>query len=339
MAAKRPKITHERRHIRLRLELLDELLASPLRRNYNELLEALSKALELKGEIPIQLRMLKNDISFLENNMGAPIHRPTKKERAVYYYEKFSLKEVPIDDDDVSIMKRAVAILKKATNIKLTGEIDEMIARLENKINTNVPESHTMIAFEEHTEALGMNHFDDLFAAIQHKSTLKIQYKPFGKDVREWIIHPYMLKQYRSRWFLICRINQSNFLSNIRLDSIEGKIKNSSEPFIENDLFDPETYFKNVIGVTVPRDEEPLKIIIKIAPSSAEYVRTKPIQKDQKILKVYKDGSMKVELNLYNNYELKSLLLSMGPAIEVLEPDVLRKELKELYQQGTNLYK
>src|SRR5688572_8477046 len=110
---KREKITHERRHIRLRIEILDELLGSPRKRNYKELLDALGQALIQKGEVPIKERMLKNDILFLESDLGAPIHRPTKKDDRVYYTEKFSLKKVPVDDDDISIMKRAVAILRK----------------------------------------------------------------------------------------------------------------------------------------------------------------------------------------------------------------------------------
>lgn len=336
---KREKITHERRHIRLRIEILDELLGSPRKRSYSELLEALSATLKLKGEVPIKERMLKNDISYLENELGAPIHRPTKKDPRIFYTEKFSLKKIPVDDDDVAIMKKAVAILKKATNIKLTGEIDEMIARLENKIHTNVPDSNTMIAFEEHTEALGMEYFDELFSAIQMKSTVKLNYKPFGKEERQWLVHPYMLKEYRNRWFLIGRVDNNTVLSNIRLDSICGKIKNSTVPLIENDLFDPETYFNNVIGVTIPRDQEPMEISVKVGASSADYIRTKPIHKSQIIKKENKDGSIQLELKLFNNYELTSTLMSYGPALEVLKPVSLRKEMKELYEKGVLKYK
>lgn len=336
---KRGKITHERRHIRLRIEILDELLGAPVKRNYTDLLEALGKALLLKGEVPIQLRMLKNDISFLENEMNAPIHRPDKKDNRVYYTERFTLKSVPVDDDDISILKNAVQILKKATNIKLTEEVDEIISRLENKIHTNVPDSGAMIAFEEHTEAKGKEYFDEIFSAIKLQQPIKVNYQPFGKEIREWVIHPYMLKEYRNRWFLIGRVGNNRSLSNLRLDSLKGRIRNCNESFIQNDLFDPETYFNEVIGVTIPKDVKAMEIEIKVAASSADYVRTKPIHKSQIIKKEYKDGSLLVKLKILNNYELKSHLLSYGPAIEVTKPDVLRNELKNIYLQGSALYK
>ncbi len=337
---KRDKITHERRNIRLRLEILDELLDSTRKRNYKELLDALSSALRLRGEVPIKERRLKDDIRFLEYEMGAPIHRPTKKDNRIYYTEKFSLKKIPVDSDDIAIMKKAVAILKKATHIKLTGEIDEMIARLENKIHTNVEDSYTMIAFEEHTEAKGYEYFDEIFSAIQEKSPIKITYQPFGKDEREWTVHPYMLKEYRNRWFLIGRVGNNKVTSNLGLDRMKGKIRNSSEPFIENDLFNPEIYFNNLIGVSFPVDQkEPFEIVIKVSSIAVDYIRTKPIHKGQQIIKEHKNGAIEVKLTLFNNYELKSTLLSYGHGIEVLTPKSLKDEMKELYEKGSNIYK
>jgi predicted DNA-binding transcriptional regulator YafY len=335
----REKITHERRHIRLRIEILDELLSSSRRRTYKELLSALSSSLESKGEIPIKERMLKNDIAHLET-LGAPIHRPTKKDNRIYYTGRFSLKTSPVDDDDIALLKQALSILKQATDIRLTSDFDEIITRLENKIHTNVPEVNVMIGFERHTQALGKEHFDRIFSAIQEKCPIKISYQPFGKEERLWIVHPYMLKSYRNRWFLIGRVNSNNYLSNIALDRIKAEIRNCNDSFIENNLFDPDNYFNNVIGVTIPVDQkQPTEITIKVHPKSADYIRTKPLHTEQEKIKDLKDGSLIIKLRLYINPELKSYLLSYGPQIEVLKPIELRDEIKKLYQEGLNLHK
>src|SRR4051812_46461954 len=121
---KREKITHERRHIGLRIEILDELLSSNRKRTYRELLFTLNKKLEEKEELAISERTLKYDITYLSNEKLAPIHRPTKKDACIYYTEKFSLRNVPVDDDEIAIMKKAVTILKKATDIKLISELE-----------------------------------------------------------------------------------------------------------------------------------------------------------------------------------------------------------------------
>lgn len=316
----------------IRIEIIDELLGSVTRRNYKGLLDFLNEKLEGNGYKGIKARTLKYDIVHLKNKYDAPIHTPDKKDDRIYYTRKFTYKNEMVDEDDILLLKKAISILKKATDIKLNSEIESIVSRLQNKIYTNVEDSYTMISFEEHTEAMGKEYFDEIFSAIQEKCPLKITYRPFGKDKRDWIVHPYMLKQYRSRWFLIGRINNNSFLANIRLDSIEGKLKNSRETFIENDLFDPETYFNYVIGVTIPIGETPMQVQIRVNAKSADYVRTKPLHKSQKILRNYKNGSLLIELNVLNNYELKSLLLSYGSGLEVLKPDglteIIRNDLK-----------
>jgi predicted DNA-binding transcriptional regulator YafY len=335
---KREKITHERRHIRKRLEILDRILNSE-KHNYKSLLQKVNSQLASIGEIPISDRTLKYDVSFLENNENAPIHRPKKGDDRVYYFAQFSIKKGVIDEDEVSLLKGAIAILKKVGSMKLTEEVEEIISRLENKISTNIPEGNTLIAFEEHTAALGTEYFDALFSAIQEKSPIKFIYQPFGKPEREWIVHPYMLKQFRNRWFLIGRIGNNLYLSTFRLDSIKSKIKNSGEPFIENDLFEPETHFNNVIGVTIPKNQELQEIHIKVKAASADYIRTKPIHKSQEIIKSYVNGDLLITLKVYNNYELISTLMSYGPSLYVKQPKEIREELKNWYYEGFRLYK
>lgn len=337
---KREKITHQRRQIRLRIEILDELLGSIKRRTYPELLEELNRILEENGEVGIEERTLKYDIAHLEKKQMAPLHRPTKNDPLVYYTEKFSLKNVPVDDEDITILKDAVSILRKATNIKLTDELDEIISRLENKIHTNVPESNTMIAFEEHTEAKGKQYIDELFPAIKLKQPIKVTYQPFGKSEREWLLHPYMLKEYRNRWYLICRVGNNESISHLALDRIKGNIRNTREVFLDNNLFDPETYFNNLIGVTIHNDQKtPMQIEIQVTSEAADYIKTKPIHKSQKIIKELKNGKLRIQLQLLNNYELKSTLLSYGASIEVISPKSLRLEIKEILKNMISLYK
>lgn len=190
-----------------------------------------------------------------------------------------------------------------------------------------------------HTKALGEAYLDDLFTAIKEKMTLKIQYQPFSKsEPYDWLVHPYLLKQYRNRWFLIARVGDNQRVTNLALDRIK-KIANSKEPFLENDIFDPEIYYNNLIGVTTTENDKPEDIEIKVATASVPYILTKPIHFSQETLKTYKDGSIKIGLKLIHNFELRTLLFSYGPGIEVLKPVSLREKLKEELEKTVNLYR
>ncbi|OLY90712.1 Predicted DNA-binding transcriptional regulator YafY, contains an HTH and WYL domains [Cnuella takakiae] len=324
------------KNFQLRIEILDELLSSKRKRSIAELLDTLNNRLEASGNTAIGKRSLYDDLNYLENEKGAPIKRATKADPLIYYTEPFSIKNIPVPEEDVAYLRQAIEILKKATDLNIINDIENIVVKLENKVHTNIPNSTTMIAFEEHTKALGQEHLDDLFTAIRERCALKVIYKPFKKEARDWIIHPYMLKEYRNRWFLLCRYEGADHLMTLALDRIQ-KISNCRNEFIDNVLFDPDTYFNNLIGVTLPEASAPETIKIAVSEESADYIITKPLHKSQRVISAAGDP-MIIKVELFVNFELKSYLLSYGPRIRVLAPAHLREEMAALYNEGAAHY-
>lgn len=318
-----------------RLEILDELLRQ--RWTQAELLEAINE--RNSDAKPIIKRTLYRDIDYLVNEKGAPIHRPTRGDNHYYYTEKFSIKNVPIDEDDVALLKSAFKILKQVDNFELIEEVEGVIGKLENRIHVSIPDSETIIQFERHTFSIGQEFVKDLLDAIQSKTVLRISYQPFNQEKPlDHNVHPYLLKEYRNRWFLLGRDeSRSDGISNFALDRIK-KIRNSAQDFIPNNLFNPEKYFNHLVGVSVPQDSKPEIIEIKVFRQLAPYILTKPIHRNQEVLKKSKDGSVLIKMKLYINYELKSLLLGFGDGLEVKKPKRLREELKETATQLLKRY-
>lgn len=115
-------------------------------------------------------------------------------------------------------------------------------------------------------------------------------------------------------------------------------MKFSSEPFVSDENFKPEKYFDNLVGAAPPDDQQPLKIKIRVFKDTAPYIDTKPIHKNQKLVDEAEDGSITIELNLYNTYELKQTLLGYGKGVEVMEPKELRDEMKKIISEMNKLY-
>src|SRR5258708_26966174 len=315
-----------------RIEILDELLKQ--KRSTQELLDRLNEKNDGKF---IDKRTLYRDINNLIDKK-APIHRPEKGDPYYYYSERFSIKNTLLDEDDISSLKKAVEILRQVEDFQLLKEVEGIVARLENKIHTKVSEQPTIVQFEKHTSSLGHDYVEELFEAIQTKSPLRISYQPFTKQApEEKNVHPYLLKEFRNRWFLFGRFETEKRLSIYALDRIK-RIKNSNLDFIENDLFNPVEYFKYLIGVSVPPDALPQKIELKIYKDSTPYVLSKPIHNNQKVIKKNKDGSVIIRMELIINYELRSMLLSYGPGIEIKKPLSLRRDMKSLARDSLNRY-
>ena len=340
MNSKRDKTSYQERQIRLRLEILDELLGGLVRRTYTELLDKLNEKLEVKGEKTISLRTLKYDISHLETEQSAPIHRPTKKDAAVYYTEKFSLKDVGLSDEEVEHLRNAIEILKQVYNFQILQDVEGVIRKLENRVNTSDADNTTaFIHFEKQGLTTGHEHFENLLAAIKNKIVVRIEYQPYHQaDSKEIVVHPYLLKEFRNRWFVFARVDTKSNSTVFALDRIK-KVRNSQQNFRENDTFDPNSYFNYLIGVSVPPDSTPVDIEIKASKEQAPYLITKPIHPTQELIKENKDGSVILKMKLTVNYELKSTLLSYGSGIEVKKPIELRNELKAVLENTLSFYK
>jgi hypothetical protein len=104
--------------------------------------------------------------------------------------------------------------------------------------------------------------------------------------------------------------------------------------YVENDVFDPDAYFDNLIGVTWPEGAQPETITLRVSAAIYPYIHTKPIHHSQTMVREFRDGSRRITLCLVNNYELRMALMSMGPGVVVEGPEILRFELSKIYMQG-----
>jgi predicted DNA-binding transcriptional regulator YafY len=320
-----------------RAEILDELLAHGKWTGKELLARVNEKLQDLDGEI-IDIRTLRRDLDYLETKR-APLHRPVAGDMSYYYTEKFSLKNIPLDSDELRALKQAISILRKVENFQLMDELDLIIGKLANRIHTNVPENQTIVQFENHTSAKGTDKFNDLFDAIRDQTAIDIIYHSYRHLApKKYIVHPYLLKEYRNRWWLLGREGKSSRILTLGLDRIQ-KIKVSKEEYLINDLFNPDTFFDKVIGVSIDYNREPQEIILKVNPVSVQHVESKPIHKAQEEVNREKDGSLIIKLKLMINYELKATILGFGEGIEVLEPVSLRDEIKLIHEKSYLQYK
>ena len=327
------------KNAQLRIEILDEILSGINKYTFQNLLKRINEKMIFAGFCEIGEKTLYNDLKYLREEKNAPVHRPNAFDNTYYYTEKFSIKDLLLGEEEVDYLKQAAEILKRLSPFLIGPEIDEIIAKLENKVHTNVPSREQIIQFETHTQSAGGNWLQSLFSAVKEKSALRIIYKPFSKtEPKELIFHPYLLKQYRNRWFVFGREEYNNYVTNLALDRIVS-IKNSSTSFVQNDLFSPDDYFKHLVGVSMPRNSPIEDVVIRIKATTVPYLTSKPIHNLQEITKTYKNGDVQIKIPVYINYELESTIMSYGKALEVLKPEVLRNNLKELMNELHSIYK
>jgi predicted DNA-binding transcriptional regulator YafY len=330
------KQARDHKYVRGRIEILDEILRASRKYTFVDLMEKLNSSLEFAGYPEISRKTLFNDLKFLKEEKGAPINKPTHSDPFYYYTEKFSIKNIVLDEDEIYLLRQASELLKKAAPFQISSEIDLIISKLDNRINTNV--NSTIIEFESNNLLQGLEWIKNIFDAIICKQALKVTYQPFNKpDKSDIIFSPYLLKEYRNRWFVFGKNTYYNSVNVLALDRVKN-IRNASNKYDEALIFDSEKYFSNLIGVSVPKDAEVQTVEIKVKAVLVPYIITKPLHRNQTVRKKYKNGDILIEMSVFINYELKSLILSHGSGLIVKKPLSLKQELLKEIDSIRNNY-
>jgi predicted DNA-binding transcriptional regulator YafY len=206
--------------------------------------------------------------------------------------------------------------------------MEELLVRVESVFNLK-GNNEVIVGFEQNPYLKGLHHFTELFNAIQYKKVLEIEYQGYKQTspVRT-ILHPYYLKQYNSRWFLLGLNETYKGISNLALDRIIA-IQETKTAYINNESINFDEYFEDVVGVSVIENAEPEKIILEVNKNLWSYIESKPLHGSQRI-KVKTDSKVVIEITVQLNHELTALIFSYIDAIEVIEPQSLRDRFKSI---------
>ncbi len=330
------------KHAIIRYIALDQCFGNPGRRYYIEdLIEACNNALyEFTGVFDgVKRRQIYDDIRFMESEQGwsIPLEKVKDGRRTYYrYYEKnYSIKNQPINETEIKQLKETLLILNRFKGMPQFHWIEEMLIKIESSFNME-SNNNAIVGFENNPYLKGLDYFTQLFNAIQYKKVLEITYQGYRQEEQmKSIIHPYFLKQFNNRWFLLGFNEKWNTISNFALDRII-EIKEISQKYIENQSIDFEEYFYDVIGVTV-KEEDPVKVILLVSEQRYPYIKSKPIHGSQK-MKGKEDKWIRFEYLLQINNELISLILSYGEDIVVLEPESLKNIIKTKIENMSKNY-
>jgi predicted DNA-binding transcriptional regulator YafY len=327
----------------IRYKTIDECLKNKFRKwTLEDLMEKVANALyEYEGITSgISRRTIQGDIQLMRSDKlgyNAPI---VVMERKFYMYKdaSYSITKMPINHNDLEKMREIVSVLKHMNGFNYFDEMSEMITKLENNLNKTTSKTRNFIQFEGNMQLKGLQHISPLYQSILNKRSLLIEYKSFkALKSQKDIYYPYLLKEYRNRWFLICKAKKGRVLLTLALDRILEVHEVSGEVFVEYNGVDFDRYYNDLIGVTKSENERPHKVILHVNASNAPYVLTKPIHASQQVLKEDTSGIV-IRLDVILNFELEREILGFGEHIKVIAPRLLCSRIQKRMQKAITLY-
>jgi predicted DNA-binding transcriptional regulator YafY len=327
----------------IRYKTIDKCLQNKYRQwTLYDLIECCSEALfEYEGrENPISKRTIQMDIQLMRSEKlgyNAPIVVYDKK---YYKYEddEFSITDIPLTETDMNVLTETVSMLKQFKDFSLFSDVSDILQRLEDKIYAEKSHTKPVIYLDKNEKLKGLHFLDEIYQAIIKKVAIVITYKSFkSKEETKFSFHPFILKEFNNRWFLVGKKKDSQPITNLALDRILAIDYDFNLPYIEED-FDADLFYKNVIGVTVNTGSRPQRIELWIDAVNAPYVLTKPLHASQRLIKENEDKSIIIHLFITPNYEMERILLGFGDGIEILRPENLRNRMKKILQKALSRY-
>lgn len=331
------------RNALIRYRTIDKCLQNRRRKwTIEDLITSCSEALyEYEGiDKDISMRTIRLDLNAMRGEKlgyNAPI---IVTDRKYYSYEDpdYSITNIPLTTQDLGILQEVSHLLRQFKGFTHFNEVSEMVSKLEDKIYSEQYQQAPVIDFEKNELLTGIEWLDVLYKNIISKTTLALTYQSFkAREASDIIFYPYLLKEYRNRWFVLGMKKQGKEIVTLALDRIREIAVNDKEPFVEHRNFDPHRYFNDIIGVTRNGDVQPTTIVFWASPLHAPYIRTKPIHPSQKIVEEVKGGTH-FSIEVIPNFEMERELIGFGEGIKVLSPSNVIRQIKKRIRLMNLLY-
>lgn len=326
----------------LRYNTIDKCLTNRRRKwTLEDLIDKVADALyQYEGiSTGIGKRTIQADIQTMRSDKlgyNAPI---IVVDRKYYTYEdpNFSIHQVPVSDVDMQKMKDAVQLLKQLSGFEYLEGMSEVVARLEYTVASHLQQEKTVIQLEQNALLKGLNWINQLSYTIKEEIPILLSYQSFkSKQPQEKVFYPYLLKEYRNRWFLIGRDKGNNYLQTRALDRIIAIQEMAKKDFVACDI-DLKAYYDACIGVTRSENDRLTKVIFQVNADHADYVKTKPLHHSQEVLAEHPTHTI-FSIMIILNFELQKELLSFGEQLKVLAPRHLVKMIHKRVQALNHIY-
>ena len=315
---------------------LDEMLSD---RNHfydiHDLTQKCNEKLIDVGSPVVSQRCIEKDLNYLEYApFYAEIERYRVNGRRCIRYENpsFSIFKKELSEEESNLILEVLNTIGQFDGLAHFEWLDRF------KIGLGLKKRPRIISFSNNPYLQNSNLLAVLFDNISNQVVVRLKYHTYtNKETKEIVFHPYLLKQYNNRWYLVGAADEDDKILNFAIDRIDAvvalpemKYKQCGEDLTER--------FEDIIGVTLYEDRNVEHILFWVSDQSKYYVETKPIHGSQCQYKVEREEELRrhypslnkgafFSIDCIPNYELIRELCSYGKELIVLSPSSIQDEI------------
>ena len=318
------------KHAHIRYNILDYCFRNKSF-TFNEILAYINdKIAEFYPGEGISVRTLRDDIKVFRDKkegFGAPLPENIRILR--YTNTDFSIAQKPLLEYEQYLIDAAQQLLGRFENHPKYNRLAEAFIKFQDD-EEELSNKAKILFYDHNEEYKGIKHLKPLYLAIKKKQALQITFKGFQDTTSSTFeFHPHILKQYNNRWFVFGLNNTSGIAEwSIPLDERLIKFEVLEDTGYIASVTDWEMFFRTMVGVVRPKDTETEKVVLRFYNGRENYFKTKPFQPDFEEF-FEEDKQDQVWFETMINKELVQQILSFGEDVEVLEPEILKNQMKK----------
>ena len=163
--------------------------------------------------------------------------------------------------------------------------------------------------------------------AMRDGKAVEITYQSFRRDApNTFTIHPYCLKLFKQRWYVLGRSDEYDSPWIYALDErMQGAVP-LKKALKKPAGFNAADFFSKYFGVVLD-DRKASSVRIKVVANQVKYLESLPLHDSQTLVERTPEYSI-YEYYLVPTYDFRREILSHGPDMEVLAPEGFRDEIK-----------
>ena len=330
----------------IRYRFLDGLLSD--RHHYYDrktLWEKVNKMLYDAGFKEVTRRCIETDIiDLMDAPFNAPIEEfPVNGKICLRYKRGFSIFKEELSREEQNLLREVLNTIGQFDGLDKFEWLEKFKLGLGNSRRRRI------ISFSNNPYLQNSNLLGTLFDQISNKVVIRLSYHTFtDPTIRSIVFHPYLLKQYNDRWYLLGAADSDKAILTFALDRIDN-VEPLPERKYEDCTEDLAERFEDIVGVTLYDDRPVEHILCWVSDAAKGYITTKPIhgsftpikgEKDMKLREEFPqlEGGLFFTLDCISNYELIRELCSYGKDLVVLRSngtvaDDVRKRICEMNEK------
>ena len=304
------------------------------------------KAKPLAEEIGISLRQLRTDMEALRGK-GAPLEYDAVLKGWRYKPGSYFtiLDNLPLTGEELASLRIAVETLAKVNHLRGFEHLPEIFGKIHRAAKKWLGGDSQVVGKAVYFDPLphydGGKHLPFFLEAIEQNRRVEFQYRSFRPDDpgKTVLFDPWFLRHYDRRWYVggFSHDPDEQFVRVFPLERIEGEPRNIGYCHDKPRDFDAATYWRNIYGISIPKDKKVETIILEFSPPQNQYFLTTPFFEPFEVLSQTPERLV-VQLSLMVNVDLVNKLASFGASVRVLAPSRLADLLQDFFQRALERY-